>query len=726
MNMKTKKRTGRRALALLLLTATLFALFAGCVKGGEETGTGTETEPEEDAPLESLMLPEVDGNRTWKVEKVGPADVSRYYALAPQGDGYIFYGRDDVSLREMTLDRSFAVVESKRLDGMQVMKCFGERGDGSVYTLDLLEEDPTGYGPMVHWIARDGEELFKIPNPSPGYTYVSILVRDEGIYAANYNFLLLNGKQIKIPETEWTDSRGAFGFLTLRGRDYAVVQKDVRKPNGEWYLAELQGEKTGPLIETNVSGEWFFPSPEEGVTDYVQGTTIWRTDGKTREKMAELASLGLAGGELLNIWEEEGRFVLLTEKGIFTLTETEEDGGEEKKIVLGANCMTNHFQSMIDDYNLSGRGRVEVKFYDSAEKLNLALTTREVDIACDDNAVTMFDRARSGALRPITELLDVSGIYPNLVECGSKDGKCWFLPVFFELCGVTLPRDTAGERKWFKDAREMEEALEKLPQQHFYKAMDREFVLQFVNAAEWIDPVTNKAHFNEESFVAMLEFLNRFAPDSATAEANMSSDPSLTSLFSPWYVTNGWIDTWNRAYEYDDYVLGNPGCGISAAASLLPMPGNGRYHGPGIVASEILALTAKEDRDEEIRDFLSYLYLEGRQTAYQESLYVADWIYYFPSVTESEAMINKFLDLDFIRSLGSSPDARIREEDFLQWRKELSDLLRSADHYETFGFDEAGIVMREEVKRYFAGEITAEKAAEYIQNRISIMLAEKG
>ena len=157
------------------------------------------------------------------------------------------------------------------------------------------------------------------------------------------------------------------------------------------------------------------------------------------------------------------------------------------------------------------------------------------------------------------------------------------------------------------------------------------------------------------------------------------------------------------------------------------MPGNGRYHGPGIVASEILALTAKEDRDEEIRDFLSYLYLEGQQTAYQESLpYVADRFYYFPSVTESEAMINKFLDLDFVRSLGVSPDARIREEDFLPWRKELSDLLRSADHYETFDFDEAGIVMREEVKRYFAGEITAEKAAEYIQNRISIMLAEKG
>ena len=35
-------------------------------------------------------------------------------------------------------------------------------------------------------------------------------------------------------------------------------------------------------------------------------------------------------------------------------------------------------------------------------------------------------------------------------------------------------------------------------------------------------------------------------------------------------------------------------------------------------------------------------------------------------------------------------------------------------------------VMREEALRFFAGELTAEKAAEYMQNRISIYLAEQG
>ena len=51
----------------------------------------------------------------------------------------------------------------------------------------------------------------------------------------------------------------------------------------------------------------------------------------------------------------------------------------------------------------------------------------------------------------------------------------------------------------------------------------------------------------------------------------------------------------------------------------------------------------------------------------------------------------------------------------------------NADHF-TFGdgYSEIGKVVKEEAARFFAGEITAEKAAEYIQNRVSIYLAEQG
>ena len=55
----------------------------------------------------------------------------------------------------------------------------------------------------------------------------------------------------------------------------------------------------------------------------------------------------------------------------------------------------------------------------------------------------------------------------------------------------------------------------------------------------------------------------------------------------------------------------------------------------------------------------------------------------------------------------------------------LWDTLSTADHY-MFCNEDILFVVEDEAFRYFSGEITAEKAAEYIQNRVSIYLAEQG
>ena len=55
----------------------------------------------------------------------------------------------------------------------------------------------------------------------------------------------------------------------------------------------------------------------------------------------------------------------------------------------------------------------------------------------------------------------------------------------------------------------------------------------------------------------------------------------------------------------------------------------------------------------------------------------------------------------------------------------LWNALSSADHY-IYCDEDILAVIEEEAFRYFSGAITAEKAAEYIQNRVSIYLAEQG
>ena len=277
----------------------------------------------------------------------------------------------------------------------------------------------------------------------------------------------------------------------------------------------------------------------------------------------------------------------------------------------------------------------------------------------------------------------------------------------------------------FKSAAELEKALEKLPQQHFYKDTTRDLVFDMVCGEEWIDPETNTAHFDDPSFVAMLEFLNRFAPDqdAAEANANRSGDFDLFDLFSPYYVCENWIEPWNMELWYEDYAEARPASGASAAGSIFPMPGNGRFQGLSIVSSALIAVAAKSDRDDMIRDFLSFLFQEGEMTAYNETLGFDARSCYLPNIKESETMIER--ELDDERYAGTGITAT--EEDFARFREEMSDMIRKADHYAPdVRQNTVWLIIHEEASRYFAGEITAEKAAEYVQNRISLMLAEKG
>ncbi|MBO4406468.1 MAG: hypothetical protein J5849_02100, partial [Clostridia bacterium] len=57
--------------------------------------------------------------------------------------------------------------------------------------------------------------------------------------------------------------------------------------------------------------------------------------------------------------------------------------------------------------------------------------------------------------------------------------------------------------------------------------------------------------------------------------------------------------------------------------------------------------------------------------------------------------------------------------------KEIAyEIVVGADYYGMLG--SVADIVKEEANRYFAGEVTAEKAAEYVQNRVSIYLAEQG
>lgn len=92
---------------------------------------------------------------------------------------------------------------------------------------------------------------------------------------------------------------------------------------------------------------------------------------------------------------------------------------------------------------------------------------------------------------------------------------------------------------------------------------------------------------------------------------------------------------------------------------------------------------------------------------------------YFPiNQAECERFLSRNLTRDGEDAETRLPIERRRYED--TWK-----INRNTDHY-AYWRNAVYDVMTEEAYRYFAGDITAKQAAEYVQNRISIYLAEQG
>ena len=95
-----------------------------------------------------------------------------------------------------------------------------------------------------------------------------------------------------------------------------------------------------------------------------------------------------------------------------------------------------------------------------------------------------------------------------------------------------------------------------------------------------------------------------------------------------------------------------------------------------------------------------------------------------------ESALERFLENEVGYNLEQddegNPTIKVVRPDAETERRDLREYLCGADHYAVGSTTEIAKVVKEEALRFFAGEITAEKAAEYIQNRVSIYLAEQG
>lgn len=730
----------RKFPAILLLCALFLSLFVGC---GEEkskpagnlgdvglTETGGETAP---PTLNAELSSTIDVH--YKTETFSVPGGATLLSLAPEGNGYIAVTASG-SGNLLTLDKSFKVVGIPSDTTGTMLFCPSEKG--TAYRLSMEDKEVNGKFETTAVLYQGGEMLYDLPWPNDFTVNAFFLCETpEGLYAASYFYMTLNGKELTLPAVSEEYQPRVCGFLTFDKNHYVVLRELSLTDDGatgKCFLSPLTEDGLGTPLETNLTGMYY--TSGKNYCYFIRDNTLYRTDGKVLTACGDLLALGVNVSQIVSIFAEGDSLILALGDRIVRLTETA-DAEAYETLTIGAHWVSSDFQRLITSFNMHDHGfKVTVKDLPDETALNLAQVSHEIDLITGFGSDILEKRVKNELLLPISDFVDLSPIYPNIVEAGRVNGECYFLPLGFNLFGWELPIEYVPERGYFLDFNEFKEAADSLEKQNFYRSITRHFV--FISAAstgfsEWVDYENMTCDFDSESFIGFLKFMKAFAVDQDEADANHQP-----VLFSP-YCQIG-------MYPFAGQLLGNfeevaqglktP---LSGTGALFPVPGEGKQHGSAMEVETLFAIPVGISHEKETRIFLEYLFSEEAQYKMMTppqpdiSLYEVTSLSPRKDVTElrmtelttqyyentrKDYMSYGMPDLGWaLGELKKNTDAT------------LADTLRyaaAADHYADRWESDVSVIVEEEVENFFKGNITAEKAAEYIQNRVMLMLEEQG
>ena len=494
------------------------------------------------------------------------------------------------------------------------------------------------------------------------------------------------------------------GFYHITGSDlllYPVKSEDDGLPQ-EGTMIELPAQCRACASD----GEYLY---------ILSGSYLYRYNGGDLEELYDCVLMGMDETSVVRrmLAVEEGRILILQDN---TLLECSVRQGSSETTVLtigvvNANNVVGDLMSQpVAHYNRKSSGYLyTVKKYKDIEAMNKALLSKEVDVVLSSDLLLMENYAAKGLFADLSELCpeltEEGGILPNVLEASRRNGRLFFLPRAFGIGALTADQEYWGKPFSNDLTAFLQEVKERDPA--FYKKMTRRVWFQYAilnHYDNWIDFDAGSAHFGDPSFAACLESCLYASRDAAEYEANQQAKSHLFYgyIYEPLSILS----------FAEDASYRSAACPLEC---VLPLPTTA-HKGFSISPDHYFAVVEKDVNPDEISRFIHYYFLE---TTIRED---------FLDMTEFSVRTEELrTQVEEAESL--SEEAEMDES----YRKAVEDvkektyrMIEEADYLDRPYKDVISAILVDEAERYFAGEITAEQAAEYIQDRVSIYLAEQG
>ncbi len=648
----------------------------------------------------------------------------------------------------------------------------GEIQDDVLVEPLLLEEMggiafATNYGAMAHVMVYEDVPFVSMhygeAGPEGTYRYVGNTTEDLYI---NHSFVNVRNWKLGFPSYTYR------GLIGIRGVPYALLEIDDKG-----CLVPLTAETTEIIPEgTEIDG-----CPTGGVfTDgrfgyFMSGTELWRTDGVESKRLIDLVPHGVSLSSAVRSVRalSDGRLLVSVDGKLIELSGS--DGSNVTTICNvgvidyhGDDQALGNLSLLISQYNDQSENTFfRVKEYKDVADLNLAVLSGDIHMVITANQFTLNNYIKQDLLAPLEEvapkLFEKDVLIESVVDAARVDGTCYYLPVNFDLCGESIyDPSLLKDGKLFEIREEYYDYITENDPEYFKIQTTRQILDRFTrDLDEWIDWETNSCHFDDGSFAALLELCGRGSTQEEINE--YGNELSEQSILNGWwghrqkansFTLKDGVESYRftdvkEAIEYQktlpvvDYI-GGPTTWVELD---FPMPS--RVHeGYEIDAHNLYAVVDNENTDGACADLLQWTIVEDVEEEFPENnsdpFFAKGWDGFSINKDETDRylrrLVNSNLDPeDEVAQI--KPDVASQFPDTVyhiryycqQYNMRCGqgqydatwDYIEKADHLRYYD-SELHRVIRNEAQSFFSGSITAEKAADYVQNRISLYLAEQG
>ncbi|MCM1529115.1 MAG: hypothetical protein NC093_03865 [Alistipes sp.] len=409
--------------------------------------------------------------------------------------------------------------------------------------------------------------------------------------------------------------------------------------------------------------------------------------------------------------------------------------------------MVQKFNQENTDYRI----RVEEysKYYEWDEESQMTTNTpakqlqkdlaagKEVDIIMMNDAALTNNLGSKGALVDMYQFMGKDGApaKEDLVESVLKgmetDGKLYAMPFDFSVRTVVVKSKFFSEENWTVD--DLIEVYNNMPEgvslyQYGDNTKQRAFSALAVEGSSFLDYKNGTCSFDSPEFIKILEFADRFEnrndiadtdrdeyDDDWYSEQEMALRNDKALLYDMWLDDPREYKRVRDGYFGDDVTLvGAPSTDGSGATMQV-------YDSASIMSSS----PSKDACWKFVSQYLTEDYQGG------------DEMYNLPIL---KSAFDKKLDETMSKPYWTDENGKKQEYDDQIWlageeikikpltqeeRDYIADYILNAKFTNYYYDDEIQSIINEEVEAFFAGEKSAQDAADIIQNRVSILISEK-